>query len=219
MSLSACRRSSQGHLVWEGRASGRAFLATKSRWYCKGDHAKGVISFEAEACPKLPARPGSGGVANGRQPVRSVPFSPPLRFRTAGSLQYGFKPVVSGNLRPCGLYAAEQRLSGDMRMELRLQRACKSPHDRAGCIRRKIKGRQNGGCHIRFPNGGCHIRFPLSTLRRRPYDRQRMTRGQRGSLRLRRMKLSFTTSSPASAGARCHLRIPQVRVRAIALAK
>src|SRR2546425_3497099 len=34
--------------------------------------------------------------------------------------------------------------------------------------------------------------LPLSTLRGRPYGRSRMTRGRRGSLRLRRMTLSFT---------------------------
>ena len=33
---------------------------------------------------------------------------PPLKFRTAGFPQYGFKPVVGGNLRPhAGLYAAQ----------------------------------------------------------------------------------------------------------------
>ena len=38
-----------------------------------------------------------------------IPFpSPPLKFRTAGFPQYGFKPVVGGNLRPrAGLYAAQ----------------------------------------------------------------------------------------------------------------
>src|SRR5207244_10537911 len=37
---------------------------------------------------------------------------------------------------------------------------------------------------------GPHL--PLSTLRGRPHGRPRMTRGRRGSLRLRRMTLSFT---------------------------
>src|SRR5271167_2019903 len=34
---------------------------------------------------------------------------------------------------------------------------------------------------------------PLSTLRRRPHEQLRMTRGRCGSLDLQRMKLSFTT--------------------------
>jgi len=37
------------------------------------------------------------------------------------------------------------------------------------------------------------LRVPLSTLRRRPYGRLRMTRGRCGSLDLQRMTLSFTT--------------------------
>ena len=35
--------------------------------------------------------------------------------------------------------------------------------------------------------------WPLSTLRRRPYDRQRMTRGREGWLGLSRATLSFAT--------------------------
>ena len=46
---------------------------------------------------------------------------------------------------------------------------------------------------------GPHV--PLSTLHPRPRGRRRMTRGRRGSLTLRRMTLSFTTTLPVFAGA------------------
>ena len=46
---------------------------------------------------------------------------------------------------------------------------------------------------------GPHV--PLSTLHPRPRERRRMTRGRRGSLALRRMTLSFTTTLPVFAGA------------------
>ena len=46
---------------------------------------------------------------------------------------------------------------------------------------------------------GPHV--PLSTLHPRSYERRRMTQGRRGSLALRRMSLSFTTTLPVFAGA------------------
>ena len=50
---------------------------------------------------------------------------------------------------------------------------------------------RSGVMRFRGSIPGLHV--PLSTLRRRPYGRRRMTRGRCGSLLLHRMTLSFTT--------------------------
>jgi hypothetical protein len=53
----------------------------------------------------------SGFVAKGHQTIRSA-SPPPLKFRTAGFLQYGFKQAVSRDLRcSCHSYAATVEIS------------------------------------------------------------------------------------------------------------
>ena len=62
--------------------------------------------------------------------------------------------------------------------------------------------RCQAGADVRRAHGsipGPHV--PLSTLHPRPCEWRRMTRGRRGSLALRRMTLSSTTTLPVFAGA------------------
>ena len=64
--------------------------------------------------------------------------------------------------------------------------------DAAGVAFRQVLLRRHcGATSFRGSIPSPHV--PLSTLRRRPYGRLRMTRGRCGSLILHRMKLSFTT--------------------------
>src|SRR5215468_7435533 len=58
------------------------------------------------------------------------------------------------------------------------------------------------------------LRVPLSTLRRRPCDRQRMTRGRDGWLGLSRVTLSFTTPrrSPGALSAQLTPLFPGLRI-------
>src|SRR5690606_16559159 len=58
-------------------------------------------------------------------------------------------------------------------------------------FRRLLPRRRSGGSYFRGSVPGPHV--PLSTLRRRPCEWLRMTRGRCGSLLLHRMTLSFTT--------------------------
>ena len=58
-------------------------------------------------------------------------------------------------------------------------------------FRFSLQRRHPGGSVFRGSIPGPHV--PLSTLRRRPHGRLRMTRGRCGSLVLHRMTLSFTT--------------------------
>ena len=60
-----------------------------------------------------------------------------------------------------------------------------------GAFRFLLQRRRPGGSVFRGSIPGPHV--PLSTLRRHPLERLRMTRGRCGSLRLHRMTLSFTT--------------------------
>src|SRR5712692_2617362 len=68
-----------------------------------------------------------------------------------------------------------------------------------GAFRFLLQRQRPGGNSFRGSIPGPHV--PLSTLRRRPCGRLRMTRGRRGSLSLQRMTLSFTTPRRFEAGA------------------
>ncbi len=58
-----------------------------------------------------------------------------------------------------------------------------------------------------FRSSMAGLRVPLSTLRLRPYERLRMTRGRGGSLSLPRVTLTFTTPcrSPGALCAHTHV--------------
>ena len=110
----------------------------------------------------------------------------------------------------CGLYALQQQTDvGSPGSRTRCLRTClgsltaqglaASRHSDAASLafrhaprRRHPEVARLAAEHV-FRGSIPSLHVPLSTLRLRPYERQRMTRGQRGWLDLHCMKFSFTT--------------------------
>ena len=121
----------------------------------------------------------SGFVANNHQTVLSFP-PPPLKFRTAGFPQYGFKRAVSSDLRgSCHLYAATAEISS-VRVFFR-SRACARRHSRLLTPHtRPVALGSASGCSVRQPHRllwphprSCHPP-PVSCLCRRLLDWQKV---------------------------------------------
>ncbi len=157
--------------------------------------------------------PGRGGIYG--VPLGCPPFLPILRWRRCEPvavvrivLRYyaGIRLLVSSDIGLVAFGLPRDSWRAGVRRDLPVSVRRISPHAQGlrplGTLGRLAISAIFGFAHritasapqtFRFRGSMAGLRFPLSTLRRRPHGRPRMTRGQNGSLLLSRVELSSTS--------------------------